>query len=111
MEVEETDQEYERLKLMRIEDMTEDEYDYFKAKSRQHSGKVVVDFIKLFRENDILENILLHKNDVINIPEKKNYIIMLGQLVNFGKIVFDSSLTIQDYISLAGGFGWRALEA
>lgn len=110
MEVEETDQEYERLKLMRIEDMTEDEYDYFKAKSRQHSGKVVVDFIKLFRENDILENILLHKNDVINIPEKKNYIIMLGQLVNPGKIVFDSSLTIQDYISLAGGFGWRALE-
>ncbi|MCL4279673.1 MAG: SLBB domain-containing protein, partial [Ignavibacteriaceae bacterium] len=85
MEVEETDQEYERLKLMRIEDMTEDEYDYFKAKSRQHSGKVVVDFIKLFRENDILENILLHKNDVINIPEKKNYIIMLGQLVNPGK--------------------------
>ena len=35
---------------------------------------------------------------------------MLGQLVNPGKIIYDSTLTIQDYINLAGGFGWRALE-
>jgi protein involved in polysaccharide export with SLBB domain len=110
MDVEETDPEFERLKLIPIENMTEDEYDYLKAKSRQHSGRVVVDFVKLFQQNDMLENILLHKNDLINIPEKKDYIIMLGQFVNPGKVVYDSTLTIQDYISLAGGFGWRAME-
>ncbi len=35
---------------------------------------------------------------------------MLGQVVNPGKIIYDSTLTIKDYIKLAGGFGWRALE-
>ncbi|OGU67107.1 MAG: hypothetical protein A2W30_09095 [Ignavibacteria bacterium RBG_16_36_9] len=110
MDVEETDPEYERLKLIPTENMTEDEYDYFKAKSRQHSGTVVVDFVKLFQQGDLSEDIILRKNDIINVPEKKDYIIMLGQFVNPGKIIYDSLLTIDDYIELAGGFGWRALE-
>ncbi|MDZ7623254.1 MAG: SLBB domain-containing protein [Ignavibacteriaceae bacterium] len=110
MDVEEIDPEYERLKLIPTDKMTEDEYDYFKAKSRQFSGRVVVDFAKLFQNNDLKENIILRKNDIINVPEKKDYIIMLGQFVNPGKIIFDSLLTIENYIDLAGGFGWRALE-
>ena len=110
MDVEETDPEFERLKLIPVENMSEYEYDYFKAKSRQHSGTVVVDFVKLFKENDLKENIILRKNDLIIVPEQKNYIIMLGQLVNPGKIIYDSTLTVNDYIKLAGGFGWRAQE-
>jgi polysaccharide biosynthesis/export protein len=110
MDVEESDPEYERLKLIPTDKMTEDEYDYFKAKSRQFSGRVVVDFAKLFQNNDFKENIILKKNDIINVPEKKDYIIMLGQFVNPGKIIFDSLLTIENYIDLAGGFGWRALK-
>lgn len=110
MDVKETDPEFERLKTISIENMTEDEYDYYKAKSRQQSGTVVVDFVKLFLEDDLNENIILRKNDVILIPEKKDYIIMLGQVVNPGKIIYDSTLTINDYIELAGGFGWRAQE-
>ena len=110
MDVEDIDPEFERLKTIPVENMTEDEYDYYKAKSRQHSGTVVVDFVKLFRENDMKENIILRKNDLIEIPEKKNYLIMLGQLVNPGKIIYDSTLTVQNYIELAGGFGWRAQE-
>ena len=59
MDVEETDPEYERLKLIPTDKMTEDEYDYFKAKSRQFSGRVVVNFAKLFQNNDLKENITL----------------------------------------------------
>ena len=110
MDVEDTDPELERLKTIPVENMTEDEYDYYKAKSRQQSGEVVVDFVKLFRDNDMKENIILRKGDVIDVPEKKNYVIMLGQLVNPGKIIYDSTLTVNDYIELAGGFGWRADE-
>lgn len=110
MQVEEKDPEYERLKLIPIENMTEDEYDYFKSKSRQSSGVVVVDFVDLFRYNNKNEDIVLRKNDKINIPQQKNYIIMLGQFVNPGKIIYDSSLAIDDYVDLAGGFGWRAIE-
>lgn len=110
MDVEEFDPEYERLKLIPPDKMTEDEYDYYKSKSRQRTGDVVVDFIKLFKQNDLNEDIVLRKNDFINIPEKKDYIIMLGQFVNPGKIIYDSTLSVSDYIKLAGGFGWRALE-
>lgn len=104
------DPEFERLKLIPRADMTDDEYDYLKAKSRQRTGRVVVDFEKLFTLNQESENIILKRNDYIYIPEEKNYIIMLGQLVNPGKIIYNPNYAIDDYIRLAGGFSWRALE-
>jgi protein involved in polysaccharide export with SLBB domain len=69
-----------------------------------------VDFVDLFVNDNLNENITLYKGDVIKIPEKKNYIIMLGQFVTPGKIIFDPVLSVNDYIILAGGFGWRAIE-
>lgn len=110
MDVDELDPEFERLKLILTDKMTEDEYDYYKSKSRQRTGLVVIDFVKLFEQNDLREDIILRKNDIINVPEKKDYIIMLGQFVNPGKIIYDSTLSVIDYINLAGGFGWRALD-
>lgn len=104
------DPEFERLKLIPRVDMTDDEYDYFKAKTRQRQGKMVVDFYKLFVENDETENILLKADDIINIPEETYYVTMIGQVSNPGKIVFNPSYKIKDYIEFAGGFAWRALE-
>jgi protein involved in polysaccharide export with SLBB domain len=106
----EFDPEYERLKLIPRADMTEDEYDYLKAKSRQRAGKVIIDFYALFKRNDLSEDIVLRRGDKISIPEAKNYITMLGQVVNPGNIIYKEGLTVEDYIELAGGFGWRALE-
>lgn len=106
----ETDPEYERLKLIPRVDMSDDEYDYLKAKSRQRSGRVAVDFYKLFKQNDMSENLILKKGDIITIPEAKNYIIMLGQVVNGGNIIYQPGLNYMDYINLAGGFGWRAKQ-
>ncbi len=110
IEKENEDPEFERLKLMNPADMSEDEYDYFKARSRERNGRVIVDFDKLFNQNDQNENVILKKGDVITIPEKKNYITMLGQLVNPGNIIFNPAFTVEDYITLAGGFGWHAQE-
>jgi polysaccharide biosynthesis/export protein len=104
------DPEYERLKQMARADMTDDEYDYLKAKSREHPGRVVVDFEKLFLDNDLSEDVVLKREDVIDVPEAKNYITLLGQVVNPGRIIFKEGLTINDYIKLAGGFGWKAIE-
>ncbi len=104
----ENDPEYDRLKDMQRKDMTDDEYDYFKAKSRQRKGKVVVDFVALFKNHDKSENVILKKGDVINVPEAKNYIIMLGQVINPGNIIYQKNLKVDDYIRMAGGFGWRA---
>ncbi len=104
------DPEFERIKLIPRVDMTDDEYDYFKAKSRQRYGKVVVDFKALFKGNQMNEDVILKRKDVINIPEKKNYISIIGQVVNPGNLVYASNLKVSDYIQLAGGFSWRAIE-
>jgi len=104
----EKDPEFDRLKTMQRKDMTDDEYDYFKAKSRQRKGVVVVDFVALFKDHNESENIILKRGDVIDVPEAKNYIIMLGQINNAGNIIYQKNLKVDDYIRLAGGFGWRA---
>lgn len=108
LDTEVKDPEFERLKLMERKDMTDDEYDYFKFKSRQNTGKVVVDFEELFGNNNSSEDVILKAGDIISIPEKKNFILMLGSVVRPGKIIYDPKLGVMDYIALAGGFGWRA---
>lgn len=105
------DPEYERLKLILRADMTDDEYDYLKAKSRQRKGRVVVDFEELFIKNNLNEDVILKRGDVISITEARNYVILLGQVVNPGNIIYDRDYTVDDYIRLSGGFGWRAIES
>ena len=105
------DPEYERLKLMLRADMTDDEYDYLKAKSRQRTGRVVVDFEELFIKYNLNEDVILKRGDLISVPEAKNYITLLGQVINPGNIVYNKNFNVDDYIQLAGGFGWRAIES
>jgi len=104
------DPELERLRLIPRADMTDDEYDYLKARTRQKKGRVVVDFEKLFINNDLKEDVILKTGDIITIPESKEYISIIGQVVNPGNIPYKPGLTVEDYINIAGGFGWRALE-
>ena len=106
----EHDPEYERIKEIPRKDMTDDEYDYFKAKSRERTGSVVVDFSELFRNNNMSENVMLKRNDIIDVPEAKNYVTLIGQVVNPGNIIYKKELNVDDYIKLAGGFGWRAVK-
>ncbi|BDQ02407.1 SLBB domain-containing protein [Ignavibacterium sp.] len=104
------DPELERLRLIPRADMTDDEYDYLKARSRQKRGRVVIDFEKLFLQKDSNEDVVLKIGDIITIPEKKEYISIIGQVVNPGNITYKTGLTIDDYINIAGGFSWRAKE-
>lgn len=108
---EEFDPEYERLKLIPRADMTEDEYDYFKSKARERKGKLVVDFVSLLERGDKGEDVFLKRNDRIDFPAKKNYITIIGQVVNPGKLEYKDGFSVEDYIRLAGGFGWRALDS
>jgi len=104
------DPEYERLKLILRADMTDDEYDYLKAKSRQRKGKVVVDFEELFVKNNRAEDVILKRGDIISVPEAKNYVTLLGQVVSPGNVIYNGSYTVDEYIQLAGGFAWRAVK-
>ena len=102
------DAEYERLKTMQRKDMSDDEYAYLKAKSREHPGKVIVNFVGLFKHNDLNDNVILKSGDVITIPKVQNYITMLGQFVKPGNLIYKKGAGVGYYIKKSGGFGWRA---
>lgn len=107
----ERDPEFDRLIKMSRSDMSDDEYDYLKARSRELKGKMVVDFERLINDNDTSENLILRNGDEIFIPEEKDFITLVGQVVNPGNILYKKGLSVDEYISLAGGYSWRAVDS
>jgi protein involved in polysaccharide export with SLBB domain len=108
-EYEETlDPEFERLKKMLVADMSEEEYEYFKIRSRQQRGLVVVDFEKLFLLNDTSQDVILQKGDVIQVPPVRKTVNVSGQVNNPGAILFTPGKAFEYYISQAGGYNWNA---
>jgi protein involved in polysaccharide export with SLBB domain len=107
----ERDLEFERLSKVQAADMREDEYEYFKARSRERVGQMSVNFKKLFLEHDLSEDIILQENDIIDIPIQKNYVRVIGRVNNPGNVIFHKEWKWDDYIEYCGGFGWRANES
>ncbi len=102
------DLEYERLKKMDVADMSKQEYEYFKTKSREKPGKISCDFVKLFQNNEKDQDILLKNGDLIRVPAKSLVVRVSGNVVNPGLISFEPSKTYLFYIEKAGGYSWRA---
>jgi protein involved in polysaccharide export with SLBB domain len=105
---EEVDLEYERLKKIPVSDMKSYEYEYFKTKSREKSGRVSVDFVKLFKGKDQSEDILLKNGDEIFIPKISLVIKVSGRVVNPGYLTYEPGKDYLYYIKKTGGFSWRA---
>ncbi|MFN0149860.1 MAG: polysaccharide biosynthesis/export family protein [bacterium] len=104
------DPEYERLKLIDVGDMTRDEYDYFKLKSREHPGRVVVNFPALFIGGDLTEDVLVRRGDLLNVPIATRSVKVSGQVASPGAIAYEEGKPARWYIERAGGYGWRAAE-
>jgi protein involved in polysaccharide export with SLBB domain len=104
----EKDIEFERLQKIPAADMQEDEYEYFKARSREKIGMMVVDFKRLFLQGDAVQDILMRAGDVVEIPKLKNYIRIIGRVDNPGNVIVNPEWDYLQYIQAVGGFGWRA---
>ncbi len=102
------DREFDRLSKMLPSEMSKDESEYFKAKSREHPGLVTVNFTKLFLRQDKREDITLHGDDSVYIPSINNYVTLIGSVNNPGRVAYSSSYTLQDYIAEGGGYGFHA---
>lgn len=102
------DPEFERIAAIPVADRTKTENQYFIMKSREKRGQMVVDFVALFEEGDETQNITLQPEDVIVVPPTPRSVIVSGQAVHPGAVVYDPSFTVMDYIKRAGGLSWRA---
>jgi protein involved in polysaccharide export with SLBB domain len=104
------DREFERLRNIPVADMKPDEYEYFKVRSRETPGLMVVDFHELFVEHDREDDLLLRRGDVINIATRRDFISVLGMVSDPGNIPYERGLDVEDYIDRSGGYADRADE-
>jgi polysaccharide biosynthesis/export protein len=88
--------------------MREDEYEYFKARSREKVGTMVVNFKRLFLQGDSRHDILMRAGDAVEVPKLKNYIRIIGRVDNPGNVIFNPDWNYLQYLQAVGGFGWRA---
>jgi len=102
------DKEYERLRQLSRADMTDEEYSYFKMKSREEKGRMVVDFVALFVDGDQDQDIVLQDGDIVEVPRGKNFVSVLGEVASPGNIIRRGGMTLEDYIRAAGGYSDRA---
>jgi len=102
------DMEYDRLSKMLVADMTDEEYDYFKNISRTRAGEVSINFVKLFRENDMSYDIILQDGDRITIPTMREFVHVMGAVQQPGYMKIEPGADYTFYIQKAGGYNWNA---
>ncbi|MDZ7385697.1 MAG: SLBB domain-containing protein [candidate division KSB1 bacterium] len=103
------DKEYERLKSMTRDQMTDLEYDYLVMKENSREiGRIVVDFYKLVVKHDLREDVVLEDGDVIEVPKAPVVVGVTGRVARPGGIVHVPRAKVGYYIAQAGGFAWDA---
>ncbi len=91
-------------------DMTEDEYEYFKLRSRENRGLMVVDFHALLVDHDASQDLLLRSGDLIVIPKQRDFVSVLGMVRSPGNVMFEPGQSAEEYIRQAGGFAEKAAK-
>jgi polysaccharide biosynthesis/export protein len=71
-------------------------------------NRVVVDFEKLFLNNDETQNIIIEDKDVIYINDDKKAVYVYGQVQSEGYVPYKKGESIEYYIEKAGGYSLSA---
>ena len=88
---------------------TEDEAEYFRTNllERRSQGLMTVDFRALMA-GDLSENIVLVDDDSVYVPQQVDFVRVSGKVKSPGNLLFTPGLSYLDYVTAAGGYGWRA---
>lgn len=105
------DPEFERLKLLRPEEMSFHEYAYFKASLRELKGKFSLDMNDLFINKNASLDITLKNGDFIYLSGTVNTILVTGSVKNPGLLEYVPGKNYQYYIDIAGGLTTKAKKA
>jgi len=104
----ELDSEFERLSELRPGEMDQMEYGYYKIKARAEAPSAVVNFRKLFSENQQSLDILLQDGDEIAVPRIELAVTVMGQVNHPGVVKYEPGKNYKYYIEQAGGYSWSA---
>ncbi|MDP1815382.1 MAG: SLBB domain-containing protein [Leadbetterella sp.] len=82
---------------------TKGQADLGSAKFTRNGNQMGIDLKKAFADKNSNQNLLLNPGDVLDIPRRKETVTIKGQVYNPTTIPYESSLSLKDYLSLAGG--------
>ena len=103
------DKEFERLKEMTRDQMSDLEYEYFVMKQNTADVReIVVDFQALMLGGEKDKDVVLEDGDLITIPKKPRAVLVTGRVSKPGGIMFRPDADLRYYIDEAGGFTWDA---
>jgi protein involved in polysaccharide export with SLBB domain len=103
------DKEFERLKEMRREEMSDLEYQYFVMRQNSENvERIVVDFEKLMLRNDKSHDVVLKDGDIIVIPKAPNVVTVTGSVARPGGVTYAPGQRLSYYLTKAGGASWDA---
>ena len=103
------DREFERLKMMTREEMSNSEYEYFVMKQNTEDVReIVVDFYKLIYQGERSEDVLLEEGDKILVPKQPDVVYVSGRVSKPGGVLFKPGADLKYYVKKAGGFTWDA---
>lgn len=91
------------------ENRTPAEAEYLRTKllEGQKQGLMIVDFNALM-QGDETQNLTLIDNDSLYVPKEVDYIGISGKVKNAGNFLYRPGFGYEDYIAMAGGYGWKA---
>lgn len=100
----------ERTQLENIppELLSEDERRVIQVRNQGDAETVVVDFENLFTAGAQALDVRVRAGDVLNVPEARNEVTVLGAVRTPGILSFQPQMPVSYYIGLAGGYSRRA---
>lgn len=103
------DKEFERLKEMRREEMSDLEYQYFVMRQNSENvERIVVDFEKLMQQGDKSQDVILEDGDIIVIPKAPIAVTVTGSVAKPGGVTYVAGQKLSYYLKKAGGASWDA---
>ena len=104
----ESDPEYimiERLKGFDEKRLTDDQFNYYMARSRQLGRSVmVVNFRALVEKGDVSQDILMRDDDSVAVPRARGFVSVNGAVNSQGNVAYIEGASYRDYIERAGGY-------
>lgn len=110
-ELRKEDPEMKRLYSLPPSEMSENERRYFQARVSEIRGIMSINFQNIMDNEASADNIFLLDQDSIIIPKVNGFINVQGRVNNPGFVSFKPGYTYEQYVQLAGGYGFRADES
>ena len=105
---EEIDNEIDRRLNLPAVSLADYERAYLTMKTQQVQGRLPIDFVALFEQNDPSQNLRLRDGDVVKVPQLVPFVNVSGYVISPVEVPYNPGYTFLDYIEQAGGFKDRA---